>query len=78
MMKRNLLITIVLCLFCVTGLSCSCKKQCPISDSAKYNVLKTDAKAPEFTAMTYDGQTIKLSELTKKGPVVLVLFRNFL
>lgn len=30
--------------------------------------------APDFSAVDTDGQTLKLSELVKKGPVILAFF----
>jgi peroxiredoxin len=34
-------------------------------------------KAPDFTAFDQNGNEIKLKELTKKGPVVLVFYRGY-
>lgn len=38
--------------------------------------LKRGGMAPDFTALTYDGKTITLSDLYKKGPVVLIFYRG--
>ena len=40
-------------------------------------LLVKDDKAPGFTANTYNGSSISLSELKKAGTVVLVLIRSF-
>jgi peroxiredoxin len=33
--------------------------------------------APEFDAVTFDGQKVSLSRLRQEGPVVLVFLRGF-
>jgi peroxiredoxin Q/BCP len=38
---------------------------------------KAGDKAPDFTLNTLDDQTVQLSELTKQGPVVLVVLRGW-
>ncbi len=38
--------------------------------------IKTGAKAPDFTLQNADGQATRLSELLKKGPVVLTWYRG--
>ena len=40
-------------------------------------VPKVDEKAPDFTLKTLDDQTVRLSELTAKGNVVLVVLRGW-
>ena len=39
--------------------------------------LKKGTQAPDFTARDQAGETITLSELTVRGPVVLSLLRGF-
>ena len=38
--------------------------------------LTVGTAAPDFTAPAYDGKTVTLSELYKKGPVVLIFYRG--
>ena len=40
-------------------------------------ILITGMAAPEFEAMSYDGQKITLSALRQQGAVVLVFLRGF-
>jgi peroxiredoxin len=40
------------------------------------NGLQIGTKAPDFTADTYDGKTIKLSHIAKNSPVVLFFYRG--
>jgi peroxiredoxin len=39
--------------------------------------LAVGEKAPDFTADTWDGKNVTLSERVKQGPVVLVFIRGF-
>jgi len=45
--------------------------------SAGRTRLTIGEKAPDFTAATWDGKTVTLSERVKRGPVVLVFIRGF-
>lgn len=45
--------------------------------AGKTKRLETGSPAPDFTVGTFDGKTLALSELTGKGPVVLVFIRGF-
>ena len=38
--------------------------------------LYVGSQAPDFTAQTHEGETVTLSELTAKGPVVLIFYRG--
>jgi len=38
--------------------------------------LQTGIQAPDFKAVTYQGETIQLSEINQKGPIVLVFYRG--
>ncbi len=41
------------------------------------NLLAVGKTAPGFTATSFDGKQVKLSELQQNGPVVLVFLRGF-
>lgn len=58
------------CLFLVITLAL------PVATTAA-EIPKVGEKAPDFTLKTLDDQTVKLSELTAKGPVVLVVLRGW-
>jgi len=45
--------------------------------SRKTKRLESGTEAPDFKAETFDGKTLVLSDLTSRGPVVLVLLRGF-
>jgi hypothetical protein len=39
--------------------------------------LKIGDKAPEFSLPDSDGKTVKLSDYTARGPVVVIFYRGF-
>ncbi|MFH1436791.1 MAG: hypothetical protein ABIJ56_13880 [Pseudomonadota bacterium] len=45
--------------------------------AGKTKKMEIGSQAPDFTAGTFDGKTLALSDLTGKGPVVLVFLRGF-
>jgi len=40
-------------------------------------VLKTGDKAPEFALPDSDGNSVKLSDYTGRGPVVVIFYRGY-
>lgn len=48
---------------------------CPLA--ARSETPDVGAKAPDFTLSTPDGQPVRLSSLTAKGPVVLIVLRGY-
>ena len=43
----------------------------------KDSYLKKGSLAPDFTHKDQNGNTLKLSEIVKKGPVILTFLRSF-
>lgn len=46
------------------------------AQSDSFNFLKVGDKAPEFSAISHDNKPIDLSEMLKKGKVVIVFYRG--
>ncbi len=49
---------------------------CSAADKAD-RLRKAGDRAPDFTALSSSGETVRLSGLLKQGPVVLVMLRGF-
>lgn len=49
----------------------------PASAQAPKTSLKVGDKAPDFSLPNGDGKEVKLSELTSRGPVLLIFYRGY-
>jgi len=68
----------LLCLLSLFIYACNTTHSKDYSAMANNNkLLEKGDEAPEFTASTYDGESIGLSELKEAGPVVLIFIRGF-
>jgi len=65
-MKMSLSI-ILIAIFLIAGM---------VSSSVADELIQVNQTAPDFSATTYDGQTISLSQMRAAGPVVLIFLRS--
>jgi len=76
MIIARLLLVAMFLISCPLGKECVMAEADSVKVSAENRGLKVGTMAPDFTAKTYMGNKVVLSDIYKKGPVVLIFYRG--